>query len=105
MWVDKYRPTSTKGIIGQQTNKSNVKKLTHWLQNWHTNNRAGVTHKEGTGTVYQIPLLHQCVFITCHIFVTAATSNDGSNYKAALLSGPPGIGKTTTAVLVCKVQL
>ena len=52
MWVDKYRPTSTKGIIGQQTNKSNVKKLTHWLQNWHTNNRAGVTHKEGAGTVY-----------------------------------------------------
>ena len=28
---------------------------------------------------------------------------DGAGYRAALLSGPPGIGKTTTATLVCKV--
>jgi len=26
----------------------------------------------------------------------------GAGFRAALLSGPPGIGKTTTAVLVCK---
>lgn len=26
----------------------------------------------------------------------------GGGFKAALLSGPPGIGKTTSAVLVCK---
>ena len=26
-------------------------------------------------------------------------------HKAALLSGPPGIGKTTTAVLACKVNI
>ena len=30
-------------------------------------------------------------------------SDDGAGFKAALLSGPPGIGKTTTATLVCKV--
>lgn len=29
----------------------------------------------------------------------------GAGFKAALLSGPPGIGKTTTATLVCKVSL
>lgn len=31
-----------------------------------------------------------------------AKNDDGAYFKAALLSGPPGIGKTTTATLVCK---
>lgn len=31
-----------------------------------------------------------------------AKNDDGAYYKAALLSGPPGVGKTTTATLVCK---
>ena len=31
--------------------------------------------------------------------------DDGSGHRAALLSGPPGIGKTTTATLVCKVSV
>lgn len=32
-------------------------------------------------------------------------NDDGSGFRAALLSGPPGIGKTTTATLVCKVSI
>ena len=33
-----------------------------------------------------------------------AGKDDGSIFRAALLSGPPGVGKTTTATLVCKVS-
>ena len=40
------------------------------------------------------------------MYVTRVSVNrfqdDGAGYRAALLSGPPGVGKTTTATLVCK---
>ena len=42
MWVDKYRPQSTKQIIGQQGDKSCVKKLLKWLQDWERNYKKGV---------------------------------------------------------------
>jgi len=32
-------------------------------------------------------------------------NDDGAGHKAVLLSGPPGIGKTTTAQIVCKVTM
>ena len=34
LWVDKYKPTTTKGIIGQQGDQSNMKKLQAWLRGW-----------------------------------------------------------------------
>lgn len=37
LWVEKYKPHSTKAIIGQNGDKSNVKKLTKWLNDWHKN--------------------------------------------------------------------
>lgn len=45
--------------------------------------------------------------ITCLIFFSIVGGfrgggGDGAGFRAALLSGPPGIGKTTTATLVCK---
>ena len=42
MWVDKYRPQSTKHIIGQQGEKSCVRKLLKWLQDWEQNYKKGV---------------------------------------------------------------
>ena len=36
------------------------------------------------------------------IFPVNRFNDDGSGHKAALLSGPPGVGKTTTATLVCE---
>ncbi|KAK7073039.1 replication factor C subunit 1 [Halocaridina rubra] len=81
MWVDKYKPASIKNIIGQQGDKSNVRKLLFWLQNWKKNQSGDKK------LVRPSPW---------------AKADDGAFFKCALLSGPPGVGKTTTAHLVCK---
>lgn len=39
MWVDKYRPRSLKQIIGQQGDKSNMRKLMNWLRDWDKNRK------------------------------------------------------------------
>ena len=84
LWVDKYKPTSLKAIIGQQGDKSNMKKLITWLRNWPKNN----LHNNGKRVPKPPPFMTH--------------NDDGSWAKAALLSGPPGVGKTTTAYLVAK---
>lgn len=81
LWVDKYKPTNIKQIIGQQGEKSCVNKLLKWLKNWHSN------HSGNKKLNRPSPW---------------AKNDDGAYFKAALLSGPPGIGKTTTAHLVSK---
>lgn len=78
LWVDKYKPTTTSKIIGQQGDKSNAKKLKHWLENWHKFHVGADKQPKGWNR------------------------EDGLNFKAALLSGGPGIGKTTTATIVCQ---
>ncbi|XP_076082907.1 replication factor C subunit 1-like [Mytilus galloprovincialis] len=80
LWVDKYKPSAMKQIIGQTGDKSNAKKLLNWLNNWHKNRAAGV---KPSGKFF-------------------GKDETGAGLRAALLSGPPGIGKTTTATLVCK---
>ncbi|XP_074848716.1 replication factor C subunit 1 isoform X2 [Carettochelys insculpta] len=80
LWVDKYKPTSLKTVIGQQGDQSCANKLLRWLQNWHKNTPEDKHAKPSK----------------------LGGKDDGTNFKAALLSGPPGIGKTTTAVLVCE---
>uniref|UniRef100_A0A182NQL7 Replication factor C subunit 1 n=1 Tax=Anopheles dirus TaxID=7168 RepID=A0A182NQL7_9DIPT len=80
-WVDKYKPSSTKQIIGQTGANSNVQKLTVWLSSWYKNNDGTKKHAKPNPW---------------------AKNDSGAAYKAALLSGQPGVGKTTTATLVCK---
>ncbi|KAI1699605.1 ATPase family associated with various cellular activities (AAA) domain-containing protein [Ditylenchus destructor] len=83
-WVDKYKPTQQRDLVGQLTEKSPYNKLLNWLREWPKNNLgAGAQQKKARPA----PWLAQ---------------NDGSSFKAALLSGPPGIGKTTCAVFACK---
>ncbi|ESP02654.1 hypothetical protein LOTGIDRAFT_138092 [Lottia gigantea] len=81
LWVDKHKPTNMKTIIGQQGDKSNAKKLFNWLNSWHKSRASGA---KPAGKFFN------------------KANDDGSGFKAALLSGPPGVGKTTTATLVCK---
>ncbi|XP_021104261.1 replication factor C subunit 1 isoform X3 [Heterocephalus glaber] len=81
LWVDKYKPTSLKTIIGQQGDQSCANKLLRWLRNWHKSSPDEKKHAK---------------------FGKFAGKDDGSSFKAALLSGPPGVGKTTTASLVCQ---
>ena len=45
------------------------------------------------------PSLQAVFFIPASFF---KKDQDGSMHKAALLSGSPGVGKTTTATLVCE---
>ncbi|MGH0189878.1 UNVERIFIED_CONTAM: hypothetical protein FKN15_039780 [Acipenser sinensis] len=78
----KYKPTSLKNIIGQQGDQSCANKLLRWLRNWH-HNAAGDKKPAAK-------------------FSKFGGKDDGSTFKAALLSGPPGVGKTTTAALVCE---
>ncbi|XP_053680616.1 replication factor C subunit 1 [Anopheles nili] len=80
-WVDKYKPTSTKQIVGQAGTSSNVQRLTVWLSSWYKNNDGTKKHAKPNPW---------------------AKNDSGAAFKAALLSGPPGVGKTTTATLVCK---
>ncbi|EEP81527.1 hypothetical protein UREG_06392 [Uncinocarpus reesii 1704] len=74
LWTVKYAPTSLNMICG---NKTVVEKLQSWLRNWRSNAKADFKKpgKDGSGI-----------------------------YRAVMIHGPPGIGKTTAAHLVAKLE-
>lgn len=74
LWVDKYAPDSTGSVCG---NKGQVEKLQNWLRTWHKRQSEGFKKAGADGT---------------------------GIYRAAMLHGPPGIGKTTAAHLVAKLE-
>lgn len=73
-WADKYKPQDVKSIIGQQEGSSNMNKLKKWLMNWYRNQQPEMRKKIPKPSPW-------------------AKNDDGAYYKAALLSGPPGVGK------------
>jgi replication factor C subunit 1 len=74
LWTVKYAPTSLEQIVG---NKGQVEKLANWLRNFRKNARLGfkLAGKDGSGV-----------------------------YRSVIIYGPPGIGKTTAAHLVAKLE-
>lgn len=61
-WVEKYKPDSTKKIIGQQGDKSNVKKLTNWLNDWYKNNTG---NKKPKFVPSKQPLFFFIIYVLC----------------------------------------
>ncbi|KAJ3161679.1 hypothetical protein HDU86_006449 [Geranomyces michiganensis] len=74
LWTTKYMPQTYDDIIG---NKTLVQQLATWLGRWETYRSKGFKRQGG---------------------------DEFSDKRAALLSGPPGIGKTTSAHLVAKLE-
>jgi len=79
-WPDKYRPKSLREVVG---NGMVVQKIVAWLKSWkdvhiHKKPPPDILKEGGRG------------------------QGAGAAGRAALLSGSPGIGKTTTALLACK---
>lgn len=74
LWVDKYAPDSMGSVCG---NKGQVEKLQNWLRTWHKRQSEG--------------------------FKKAGADGSGI-FRAAMLHGPPGVGKTTAAHLVAKLE-
>ncbi|EIM85335.1 DNA replication factor C large subunit [Stereum hirsutum FP-91666 SS1] len=73
LWTDRYAPQTLKEICG---NKAQVERLQNWLSSWPNSLKANFK-KPG---------------------------KDGMNiFRGVMLSGPPGIGKTTSAHLVAKL--
>ena len=74
LWTVKYAPTATSMICG---NKAQVEKLQAWLRAWSVNVKSNFKKpgKDGWGV-----------------------------FRAMILHGPPGIGKTTAAHLAAKLE-
>jgi replication factor C subunit 1 len=74
LWTVKHAPTGLEQIVG---NKKNVERLCEWLRNFRKNARLNfkVAGKEGLGI-----------------------------FRAVMIYGPPGVGKTTAAHLAAKLE-
>lgn len=85
LWTDLYRPKSANDIIG---NQASVQSLFEWLRDWHN------VHVHGEKKFVRQQ--------TGRFVMGAGWQNPPNpNAKAALLSGPPGVGKTSACRIIC----
>eukprot|EP00927_Polykrikos_kofoidii_P025070 TRINITY_DN22610_c0_g1_i1.p1 TRINITY_DN22610_c0_g1~~TRINITY_DN22610_c0_g1_i1.p1 ORF type:complete len:887 (+),score=159.86 TRINITY_DN22610_c0_g1_i1:72-2732(+) len=80
-WVDRYAPQRIEDLLG---NASSVKKLAEWLRDWDDVVLRGKTKPPR--------------------FKPGGGRPENLNARAALVSGPPGIGKTSACRLVSKLR-
>ncbi|PAV74101.1 hypothetical protein WR25_22594 [Diploscapter pachys] len=83
-WVDKYKPKAVSQLVGMHDDKSPFNKLVKWLKEWP---------KYNLGEGKKIKLAKPPPYMA---------GIDGRPFKAVLLSGSPGVGKTTCAIMVCQ---
>ena len=83
LWVEKYKPKSLKDIIG---NKTVIEKLIKWLDDWNDVILKGIKKQ------------------TKFAFKNGKSLYENINAAACLISGEPGIGKTTAVRLVTKIK-
>jgi replication factor C subunit 1 len=74
LWTSKYAPTQLSQICG---NKANVERIQSWLRNWPKSRKYDFQKRGADGM---------------------------GGYRAVIISGPPGIGKTTAAHLAAKLE-
>ncbi|KAK2465145.1 hypothetical protein APHAL10511_002837 [Amanita phalloides] len=74
LWTTRYAPQSLKEVCG---NKSQIEKLQQWLHDWSQSLKSGFKKPGKHGT---------------------------NMFRAVLITGPPGIGKTTSAHLCAKLE-
>ncbi|KAK3989555.1 replication factor RFC1 C terminal domain-containing protein [Cladorrhinum sp. PSN332] len=74
LWTAKYAPTAINQICG---NKGNVEKIQNWLKMWPKNKKVNFQKRGADGM---------------------------GGARAIIISGPPGIGKTTSAHLAAKLE-
>ena len=80
LWVDKYAPTKLEDLVG---NPSNIETLKNWLVEWDEKYRTK-SLVTGTGTGKKV-------------------KKNTEEKRAAIITGPPGIGKTTVATIICEI--
>lgn len=96
LWTTKYAPQTLKEICG---NKGLVEKLSNWLRNWY------VQHRRFVSRVCSEYLLFLATREQAHREGFKKPGKDAmGTHRAVLLSGPPGIGKTTSAHLVATLN-
>jgi replication factor C subunit 1 len=94
LWVDRYKPRSFADLVG---NQRELQALDGWLRDWesvHLHPHAAKPAGAGAGGAGASSAAAP------KAPATKAASLTGARATAALLSGPPGIGKTTTAMLL-----